>query len=81
MTVDKLSISMEKSLAAEVRESAEKAGQGLSAWLSEAAAARLRAQALAGFLDDWESEHGVLTADELARAELEMGLATERSGS
>ena len=81
MKADKMSISMDATLAAEVRRSAERAGEGVSAWLSEAAAARLRAQALAGFLDDWESEHGALTADEIARAEFELGLVTERSGS
>jgi hypothetical protein len=38
----------------------------LSSWLAEAAASNLRAEALAAFLDGWESEHGVLTAGELA---------------
>jgi hypothetical protein len=34
-----------------------------------------RAEALAAFLDDWEAEHGALTAEELARAADEAGLA------
>jgi hypothetical protein len=46
----------------------------LSSWLAEAAAAKLRAEALMRFLDEWERQHGPLTADELARAERELGL-------
>jgi hypothetical protein len=47
----------------------------LSSWLAEAATSKLRAEALAEFLDGWEAEHGVLTAQELARAERELGMA------
>jgi len=36
---------------------------------------RVRAEALAGFLASWESEHGVLTPEEIARAERELGRA------
>jgi hypothetical protein len=32
---------------------------------------------LAEFLDAWETEHGELTAEELARATAEMGLSDE----
>ena len=46
----------------------------MSAWLAEAAATKLRAEALAEFLADWETEHGALTADEIAGAERELGL-------
>jgi hypothetical protein len=74
MKVDKMSISMGASLGDEVRKSARRSRQGLSSWLSEAAAARLRSEALAGYLEDWEYEHGALTADEIARAEAELGL-------
>jgi len=34
-----------------------------------------RREALAEFLASWETEHGVLTAEEISRAELELGLA------
>jgi hypothetical protein len=34
----------------------------------------LRAEALADFLASWEAEHGVLTPEEVARAERELGL-------
>ncbi len=47
---------------------------GLSSWLAQAAAARLRADALREFLDTWETEQGTLTPDELVRAEAELGL-------
>ncbi|MGH3905064.1 MAG: hypothetical protein ACRDTE_12855 [Pseudonocardiaceae bacterium] len=37
--------------------------------LAEEAAAKLRAEALEQFLDEWEREHGPLTTAELERAE------------
>jgi hypothetical protein len=72
--VDKLSISFDPELGDAVRAAAAETGQPLSSWLAEAAASKLRAEALARFLDDWEAEHGVLTAAEIARAERELGL-------
>jgi hypothetical protein len=75
--VDKMSISFEADLGESVREAARRAGTGLSSWLADAAAAKLRAEALAGFLDEWEREHGPLTADELAAAEHELGLRAD----
>ena len=47
----------------------------MSSWLAEAAASKLRADALTEFLAGWETEHGALTAEEIARAETEFGLA------
>jgi hypothetical protein len=64
----KLSVSFDPELGAAVRQAAERAGHGLSGWLAEAAAAKLRAEALADFLDSWEAEHGPLSAEELAAA-------------
>ena len=69
-----MSISLDSELGKAVREAAQRAGKGLSAWLGEAAATKLRSEALAQFLDEWEHEHGALTADELERAEGELGL-------
>ena len=77
MKVDKLSVSFDPALGDAVRAAAQRSGSGLSGWLAEAAAARLRADALAEFLDGWEAEHGELTAEELARATAEMGLPLE----
>jgi hypothetical protein len=75
MKVDKLSVSFEPDLGDAVRSAAAQAGKPVSSWLAEAAASKLRAEALAGFLAAWEAEHGVLTAEEVARAERELGLA------
>lgn len=75
MKVDKLSISFEPELGDAVRAAAAQAGQPVSSWLAEAAASKLRAEALADFLASWESEHDVLTPAEIARAERELGLA------
>jgi hypothetical protein len=72
--VDKMSVSFDPDLGDAVRSAAAQAGKPLSAWLAEAAASKLRAEALAEFLVGWEAEHGELTADELARAERELGM-------
>lgn len=73
MSVHKLSVSFDAELGDAVRAAAKRSGTGLSGWLAEAAAARLRADALSEFLDAWEAEHGQLTADELAAAAAELG--------
>ncbi|HUZ57067.1 MAG TPA: hypothetical protein VMU94_31695 [Streptosporangiaceae bacterium] len=75
MKVDKLSISLEPELSDAVRSAAAQAGKPVSAWLAEAAASKLRAEALAAFLAGWEAGHGALTAAEIARAERELGFA------
>jgi len=79
--VDKLSISFEPDLGDAVRSAAAQAGKPVSAWLAEAAASKLRAEALAEFLASWETEHGVLTAEEIARAERELGLTAGDSAA
>lgn len=73
MSVHKLSVSFDAELGDAVRAAAKRSGSGLSGWLAEAAAARLRADALSEFLDAWEAEHGQLSADELAAATAELG--------
>ncbi len=50
MKVDKLSISFEPGLGDAVRSAAAQAGKPVSSWLAEAAASKLRAEALAAFL-------------------------------
>jgi hypothetical protein len=72
--VDKLSISFDPDLGDAVRGAARHRGSSLSAWLAEAAAAKLRAEALADYLDDWESSHGPLTAAELTAAAAELAI-------
>jgi hypothetical protein len=73
--VDKLSISFEPELGDAVRSAAAQAGKPVSSWLAEAAASKLRAEALAEFLASWQAEHGTLTAEEIGRAERDLGLA------
>jgi hypothetical protein len=75
MKVDKMSISFEPDLGDAVRAAAAEAGKPLSSWLAEAAASKLRSEALARFLEDWQAEHGALTAAEVAKAEQELGLS------
>lgn len=77
MRVDKISISFEPELGEAVRSAAAQAEKPVSSWLAEAAASKLRAEALTQFLADWEAEHGVLTPAEIAKAERELGLAAD----
>jgi hypothetical protein len=72
--VDKLSISFDADLGDAVRSAAQRAGEGVSSWLADAAATKLRSEALVEFLAHWESEHGAFTAAEIAEAERELGL-------
>jgi hypothetical protein len=74
--VDKMSISFDPELGDAVRAAAAETGKPLSSWLAEAAASKLRAEALARFLEDWQAEHGTLTPAEIAKAEQELGLRT-----
>jgi hypothetical protein len=78
MKVAKLSISFDPKLGNQVREAARKARSPLSSWLAQAAAAKLRADALGKFLDDWEEQHGKLSQEELARATKELAPAKKR---
>ncbi len=74
MKVDKMSVSFDPELGDAVRSAAAHAGKPLSSWLAEAAASKLRAEALAEFLANWEAEHGALTAEEIAQAERDLGV-------
>lgn len=74
MKVDKLSVSFDPDLGDAVRAAARQRGGGVSRWLADAAAAKLRTEALADFLDAWEAEHGPLTAAELAKAADELAV-------
>ena len=76
-----MSISLDAELGDQVRGAAKRSRKGLSAWLAEAAAEKLRAEALAEFLDDWEEEHGAFTEEEIRRAEVELGLRLPESAT
>lgn len=74
MKVNKLSVSFAPDLGDEVRDAARQDGSSLSAWLADAAAAKLRTQALSDYLKEWEEQRGQLTPAELARATAELKL-------
>lgn len=78
MKVDKLSISLDPDLGDSVRAAARGRGSSLSAWLADAAAAKLRAEALADYLDDWEATHGPLSAEELDAAAADLRVPSPR---
>jgi hypothetical protein len=69
-----MSVSFDPELGDAIRSAAAQAGKPLSSWLAEAAASKLRAEALAEFLTDWEAEHGALTSEEIAQAERDLGV-------
>jgi predicted transcriptional regulator len=53
--------------------------RSLPTWLSQAAAAKLRSDALGAYLDDWEAKHGEFTPEELARAKEDLTRASPAS--
>lgn len=75
-SVEKLSVSLEASLARMVRSAASEAGVSVSTWLSEAARAKARQRSLREALDEQERRHGPLEADETAAL-----IASARAGS
>lgn len=68
MHVDRLSVTLDPKLGAAARKAAKLAKISLSAWIAEAAADRVRNEALGRALDTWEAEAGAFTAKELAAA-------------
>jgi hypothetical protein len=81
MKVDKLSVSFAPDVGDAVREAAQAKGSSISAWLEDAAAAKLRAQALAEYLREWEAQHGALSEEELAKAAAELSLTVPTSAA
>jgi hypothetical protein len=69
MAVRKLSVALEESVAAEAAEAAERRGVSLSAWLNAAAERALVIERGLAGVAEWESEHGELSAEELAWAD------------
>jgi hypothetical protein len=74
--VQRLRISFEPEFGDAVRDAARRTGMGLSGWLADAAAAKLRAEALGDLLDEWEAAHGPFTEEELADAAAELRIPT-----
>lgn len=72
VTAKKLAVSFEGSLADRVlRAAGEQTAGNVSAWLAEAARERLRLQAARAFLHEYETKHGAITNDEIAKVERE----------
>ena len=66
--VDRLSVTMAPEIGTAVREAAAGEGTSVSAWLTDAAAQRLRNDLLGAALDLWEVEDGPFSDDELNSA-------------
>jgi hypothetical protein len=81
MPVDRVSLTMDPELGAAVREAAEREGTTVSAWLSQAAADRVRNQLLRVALDRWQEEDGLLTEAEIEEARESLGLARSSRAS
>lgn len=79
MAAAKYSASMEDVLLADARADAEAEGLTLSSWLAAATADRLRLKALHRLVDEWEAEHGAITAAEIDA--LEDKVAEARRGA
>lgn len=80
MGVRKLSVSLPDDLARDAAELARKEGIPLSAWLSRAAAHRIRIERGLAAVRDWEAEHGEFTAEELAESQAFFEEALARAG-
>lgn len=78
MNVDRLSITLDPRLGAAARKAAKRAKVSLSTWIAEATADRVRNEALGTVLDQWESEDGVFSSQELATAAEALGLDRKR---
>jgi len=76
MGVEKMSVSFDLELGGAIKASAERKAQTVSAWLAEAARARLRNEALTGAMSQWEQQFGSLTDEELRAAEAAFQRAT-----
>jgi hypothetical protein len=63
-----MSVSFDLPLGQEIRASAQRAGESVSAWLGEAARDRLRLEALGQALESWEATFGALGEAEVDAA-------------
>ena len=79
MSVRKLSITLEESVAAGAVEAAARHEVGLSAWLDAAARRALGLEAGLEAVREWEAEHGELSAEELARADGVLDAGVDRT--
>jgi hypothetical protein len=69
MGVEKMSVSFDLELGDQIKQAAAAEGMSTSAWLAEAARARLRNQALADAIKAWEEVYGPITEEEMAEGD------------
>lgn len=69
MTVTRWAISLDQLLAREIKRSA--AGEPISAWLADAARSKLRREAWADLIADYEAEHGEISDEEMTAVRAE----------
>jgi len=79
MTVTRWAISLERSLAREIKKSA--AREPISAWLADAARRKLRSEGLRAVVADWEHEHGAFSLEELEVARRTLDTHLKRPSS
>ena len=65
---ERLTVSLDPDLAADVRDAAEADSRSVPSWLADAARRRLRTRGLGTLLDEWEAENGAFTPAEIAEA-------------
>ena len=75
MGVERITISLESGLAAELREAVEEDGTNVSAWVADALQRSLNTRGLHAVIREWEAEHGAFTEEELAAARRELGFS------
>ena len=73
MSVRKLSVALDESIAVSASRAAQTAGVSLSAWLSRAAVHELALERGRRAVVAWEREHGALTREELRDADELLG--------
>ncbi|CAN5145654.1 hypothetical protein BH20ACT5_BH20ACT5_13650 [soil metagenome] len=78
MQVDRLSVTLEPTLGAAVRQAAARSGMSVSRWISQAAADRLRNDLLGAALDAWETDSGPFTDPELDTAARTLGVEADQ---
>ena len=72
-----MSVYFDLELGEAIRKAADEASLSVSAWLAQAAQARLKHKALGEFIAAWEEEFGEITDEELEEARADFARAKE----
>lgn len=73
MVAERITISLDKQLAAALRQAADDDNVNVSAWVAESLEDRLKSRGMASVIADWEAEHGAFTEAELDEARRRLG--------